>query len=91
LWAKNEPGPYDENRHWRQSGNSGRPAGIWGLNDRYWIIKLVDRRQNPGVSYEDVELKIKDILKSQKTQQFREDFNRELLDDAQIVMETKPQ
>ena len=69
----------------------GQSAGIWGLNDRYWIIKLVDRRQNPGVSYEDVELKIKDILKSQKTQQFREDFNRELLDDAQIVMETKPQ
>ena len=64
---------------------------IRGPNDRYWIIRLVDRRQNPDVSYEDVELKIKDILKSQKTQQFREEFNRELLDDAQIVMETKLQ
>jgi hypothetical protein len=71
---------------------TGESSGvIRGTNDRYWIIKLVDRRQNPGVSYEAVELKIKDILKSQKTQQFREDFNRALLDDAQIVIETNPQ
>ncbi len=71
LWAKNEPGPYDE--------------------DRYWIIKLVDKRWNRNVRYEDVETRIKDTLKSKKIQQFQEEFNRELLDDAQIVIETNPQ
>ncbi len=95
LWAKNEPGPYDEDWYWRQSGISGRPrgqsAGIWGLHDRYWIIKLVDKRWNRNVRYEDVETRIKDILKSKRIQQFREEFNRELLDDAQIVIETNPQ
>ncbi len=24
LWAKNESGPFDEDRYWRQSGSSGR-------------------------------------------------------------------
>ncbi len=65
---------------------TGESSGvIRGPNDRYWIIRLVDRRRNPDTSYEDVELKIKYILKSQKTRQFRENINRELLNDARVV------
>jgi hypothetical protein len=58
---------------------------IRGASGRYWIIKIVDRRENPDISYEDVEAKIKAVLKSRRIRQFRDDLNRELLGEARIV------
>jgi len=57
---------------------------IRGPNSRFWIIRLVDKREDPDVSYEDVRAKIKAILKSHRTRQFREDLNAELLREARI-------
>jgi hypothetical protein len=58
---------------------------IRGPNGRYWIIKLIDRRENRNISYEDAELKIKDMLKIEKIRLFREDINRSLLAEARIT------
>ena len=52
---------------------------------RYWIIKLIDKRENPDISYEDVESKIKAVLKSRRIRQFRGNLDQELLEDARIV------
>ena len=58
---------------------------IRSATGRYWIIKLIDKRENPDISYEDVESKIKAVLKSRRSRQFREDLDRELLEEARIV------
>jgi EpsD family peptidyl-prolyl cis-trans isomerase len=57
---------------------------IRGPNNRFWIIKLVDQRQNPNVSYLDVETRVKDVLKSRRIRQFRENLDAELLRGARI-------
>ena len=58
---------------------------IRSATGRYWIIKLIDRRENPDISYEDVESKIKTVLKSRRIRQFRDDLDRELLEEARII------
>jgi hypothetical protein len=57
---------------------------IRGPNSRFWIIRLVNKRENPHVSFEDVQAKIKAILKNRRTRQFMEDLNAELLHEARI-------
>jgi parvulin-like peptidyl-prolyl isomerase len=57
---------------------------IRGPNSRFWIIRLVNKRENPHVSFEDVQVKIKAILKNRRTRQFMEDLNAELLHEARI-------
>jgi len=57
---------------------------IRGPNSRFWIIKVVDKRENPDVSYEDVQVKIKAILKDRRTRQFMDDLNAELLREARV-------
>jgi peptidyl-prolyl cis-trans isomerase C len=57
---------------------------IRGPNSRFWIIRLVDKRDDPNVSYENVQAKIKAMLKNRRTQQFREDMNAELLREARV-------
>ena len=57
---------------------------IRGPNNRFWIIKLVDQRKNPDISYADVAVKIKDILRSRKVRKFRDDLNAELLREARV-------
>ena len=70
---------------------AGETSGIIrGQNERYWIIKLVARRRIQNISYEDIELKIKDVLKNEKNQQFREDVNRDLLQEARILYSNGP-
>jgi len=64
---------------------SGGTSGvIRGPNSRFWIIRLVDKRENPDIEYADVEVKIKEILKSRKVRQFRDDLNAELLQEARV-------
>jgi len=70
---------------------AGETSGIIrGQNERYWIIHLVDRRRNQDISYEDVEHKVKDVMKNEKIQQFREDVNRDLLQEARILYSNAP-
>ncbi len=58
---------------------------IRGANGRYWIILIVDRRKKQDIHYEDVQAKIKDVLKSRNIRRFRDDLDNELLQDARVV------
>ncbi len=58
---------------------------IRGANGRYWIVLIVDRRKKQDIHYEDVQAKIKDVLKSRNIRRFRDDLDNELLQDAQVV------
>jgi len=70
---------------------AGDTSGIIrGQGERFWIVRLVDRRQDPDTDYADVEPKIKVILKQKKMQQFREDVNHDLLEGARIVYVSNP-
>lgn len=58
---------------------------IRGPKNRFWIIKLIDRRENPEITFEQAKPKITDILKNEKFQRLREETIQELRNQARIV------
>lgn len=58
---------------------------IRGPNDRFWIIKLVDKRENTHLTFEQFKPKITEILKNDKFQKLHEKTIRDLKDSANIV------
>jgi PPIC-type PPIASE domain len=58
---------------------------IRGPKNRFWIIKLIDRRENKDLGFEQVKPVITDILKDEKTRQLREATIKDLRDNASIV------
>lgn len=58
---------------------------IRGPNQRFWIIQLIDKREKPDLTYEDVKPAIMAILRDEKIQQLRDRTQRELRDKARIV------
>ena len=58
---------------------------IRGPNKRFWIIKLIDKRENKDLTFEQVKPTIIDILKAEKTQQIRDKTIQELRESARIV------
>ena len=58
---------------------------IRGPNNRFWIIKLIDKRENTDVTFEQIKPMIIDVLKNEKARRFREEIIRELRDKANIV------
>lgn len=58
---------------------------IRGPNNRFWIIQLVDKREDPAVAFADVEPRIMKILMDQKEQKLREELRHELRDTARII------
>ena len=58
---------------------------IRGPNNRFWIIKLIDTRENTEVTFEQIKPMIIDVLKNEKARQLREEIIRELRDKARIV------
>jgi len=65
----------------------GETSGIitTGQNHRFWIIKLIDRRQNPELDYQKNQARIKEILKQEKVEKRRQQSERELREQANIV------
>jgi peptidyl-prolyl cis-trans isomerase C len=64
----------------------GETSGVVrGLNDRFWIIKLVGERDNPDITYETVKPKLVEMLKQDEIQRLREQTHRALRDKADIV------
>lgn len=57
---------------------------IPGPNRRFWIVKLVDRRENQALAFTDVRQEIKDILKDEKVRQLREKTLQDLRNQARI-------
>ena len=58
---------------------------IRGPNSRFWIIKLIDRRENPDITFESSRLTILEVLKNAKIEQLREKTERDLRAKASIV------
>jgi len=59
---------------------------IAGPRDRYWIIKLVDRRKDPSVTFEQVQPVIEGILKTEGAQALRDQADKELRGHAKVVL-----
>jgi hypothetical protein len=57
---------------------------IRGPNRRFWIVKLVGRRENSSLTPADVEKEIKEILKAGKVRQLRAKTLQDLRDQARI-------
>ncbi len=69
----------------------GQMSGvIRGPNNRFWIIKLIDRRQNPDITFESVKPTVMEILKNAKIEELREKTERDLRAKASIVYATVP-
>ena len=58
---------------------------IRGPNKRVWIIKLIDKRENKNLTFEQVKPKIIDVLKNEKARLLREKTVQNLRDNARIV------
>ncbi|MCW8853305.1 MAG: peptidyl-prolyl cis-trans isomerase [Gammaproteobacteria bacterium] len=58
---------------------------IRGPNKRVWIIKLIDKRENKDLSFEQLKPKIIDVLKNEKARLLREKTIQNLRDNARIV------
>ena len=58
---------------------------IRGPNNRYWIIKLINRRENPDITFESIRSTIIEVLKNEKIEKLHERINRELRANASIV------
>lgn len=64
----------------------GERSGILqGPNRRFWIIKLIDKRENPTVSFENSKPSIIKMLRADKIQRLREEITRELREKAHIT------
>ena len=63
---------------------------IQGPNNRFWIIKLIDKRENPSITFESVKPSIMEVLKSAKIEALREQADRELRAEANIVYTEAP-
>lgn len=63
----------------------GEHSGIIrGPNRRFWIVNLVERRENSNLGFADVEKQIKNLLKDAKVEQLRAKTLRDLRDKARI-------
>lgn len=64
----------------------GQTSGvIRGPKNRFWIIRLIDRRTSPDVTFESTRATIVDTLKGQRIAARRDEENRALRGKAQIV------
>jgi len=64
----------------------GQHSGIIrGPNNRFWIIKLKDKREDTTVSFESAKPMIIEMMQAEKAQQLRETTIRDLRNTAKIV------
>ena len=66
--------------------NEGEVSGvIRGPNNRFWIIKLIDRRENTKTTFESIKPTILQVLKTEKVEELREKTDKDLRARASIV------
>lgn len=64
----------------------GETSGIIkGPKERFWIIKLVDRRENPNPDFEKSKSIIKAILKRKKIEELSNQWKKKLRDEAEVI------
>ena len=57
---------------------------IRGPNNRFWIIKLIDKRENPDITFESLRPVIMEVLKNAKIEELRKKTERDLRARASI-------
>lgn len=69
---------------------SGAISGvIRGPRGRFWILKLIDRRENPTVTFESVKPVLMESLKHSRIQERRARMERDLRHHARVVYTTR--
>jgi parvulin-like peptidyl-prolyl isomerase len=63
---------------------------IRGPNNRFWIIKLIDKRENPDITLESIKPTIMEVLKNAKIEDLRAQIDRDLRAKATIVYSNRP-
>ena len=63
---------------------------IRGPNSRFWIIKLIDKRVKPDITFESARPTIVELLKNAKAEELRAEADRELRAKATVVYVTRP-
>ena len=58
---------------------------IRGPNNRFWIIKLIDKRENPDITFESIKPTIMEVLKNAKIEELRKQIDRDLRAKASIL------
>ena len=58
---------------------------IRGPNNRFWIIKLIEKRENPDITFESSKPTIMEVLKNAKIEELREKTDRDLRAKASIL------
>ena len=63
---------------------------IRGPNNRFWIIKLIDKRENPEMTFENIKPTIMEVLKNAKIEKLRKQVEEDLRANANIVHSRDP-
>ena len=64
----------------------GQVSGvIRGPKNRFWIIKLIDKRENPEITFQSIKPVVMEVLKKAKIQELREKIDRDLRSKASTV------
>ncbi len=63
---------------------------IRGPNNRFWIIKLIDKRENSDITFESIKPTIMEVLKNAQIEKLRAKTNRDLRAKASIVYLKSP-
>jgi len=65
-------------------------GAIRGPNNRFWIIKLIDKRENPDITFESIRPTIMEVLKNVKIEKLRKQIEGDLRAKANIVYSQGP-
>ena len=57
---------------------------IKGEDARYWVLKVVERREVPSLTFEQVKPRIVSVLQRERTEARRSELMKELFDKAKI-------
>jgi parvulin-like peptidyl-prolyl isomerase len=58
--------------------NGDTSAVLRGPRSRFWLIKLIDRRMEPGITFESVEDRLKETIKRKRVEELQEKLDGEL-------------
>lgn len=75
---------------WRETVYDMKPGEMSGVlrgpNERYWLVKLVDAKEDPSITFESVKDAVMMDMKSGRVQRSREELEKELRAGAQVEM-----
>jgi peptidyl-prolyl cis-trans isomerase C len=79
---------------WKPALAGMKPGDVSGViagpRDRFWIIELVDRRQDPATTFETVRPVIEGLLRAERAQAARDAADQDLRAHARVVRRGRP-